>query len=65
MLLNGHILANIANEPCNSLVFSALLSPNSVTDVYGITVAQTDTAHSATWCGVCRFRCAINLFIHL
>lgn len=48
MTLSGHILANVANGLYNPLTFIALLPPNSVTDVYGLTVAQTDTAHSAT-----------------
>ena len=48
MNLNGNIPNYAANGTSNPLNNSVLLPPNSVAGVYGLTVAQTDTAHPAT-----------------
>ena len=61
MKLNGNIPNYAANGASNPLNNSALLPPNIVGH---ISQNQPFTAHSATWCGVCRFLCAINSIIH-
>lgn len=63
MTLNGNILDDVVNLLYKVLIDIELSPiPPSCNCVIGVCCAATlnDTAHSATWRGVCRHCCTIN-----